>query len=86
MVTGAARGLGRVIAKTLAEEGYDLVLVDVAELGGTAAEVEERGGQAWPRVMDVSSETDVVALAERLLGEGLCRGQGAHQAEMAGLQ
>ena len=63
VVTGAARGLGRVIAKTLAEEGYDLVLVDVAELGGTVAEVEERGGQAWPRVMDVSSETDVVALA-----------------------
>ena len=56
-------GSVRAIAKTLAEEGYDLVLVDVAELGGTVAEVGKSAAGSRPRVMDVSSETDVVALA-----------------------
>jgi NAD(P)-dependent dehydrogenase (short-subunit alcohol dehydrogenase family) len=63
VVTGAARGLGRVIAMTLAEEGYDLVLADVADLGPTVADVERRGAGAWPAKMDVSSEQDVTTFA-----------------------
>jgi NAD(P)-dependent dehydrogenase (short-subunit alcohol dehydrogenase family) len=63
VVTGAARGLGRVIAVTLAEEGYDIALVDLADSNATAAEVEQRGARAWPTNMDVSSEADVIALA-----------------------
>ncbi len=67
VVTGAARGLGRVIAVTLAEEGFDLVLVDVADLEATVADVELRGTTAWPRTMDVSVEPDVAALATGVL-------------------
>jgi NAD(P)-dependent dehydrogenase (short-subunit alcohol dehydrogenase family) len=63
VVTGAARGLGRVIATTLADEGFDLALVDVADLEATVADVEGHDARAWPRVMDVSSEADVTALA-----------------------
>ena len=62
-MTGAARGLGRVIALTLAEEGYDIVLVDLADSNATAAEVEQHGASAWPTNMDVSCEADVIALA-----------------------
>jgi NAD(P)-dependent dehydrogenase (short-subunit alcohol dehydrogenase family) len=64
VVTGAARGLGRVIAATLADEGYSLVLADVTDLAGTAADVESRGGTAWPSRTDVSSESAVRALAD----------------------
>lgn len=67
VVTGAARGLGRVIAVTLAEEGFDLALVDMADLEAVMADVEQRGANAWPRTMDVSAEPDVTALATDLL-------------------
>ncbi len=63
MVTGAARGLGRVIAVTLAAEGYDLALVDVADVAVTAAEAGGRGARAWAARLDVSSEADVTAFA-----------------------
>jgi NAD(P)-dependent dehydrogenase (short-subunit alcohol dehydrogenase family) len=63
VVTGAARGLGRVIAVTLAEAGYDVALVDVATLEDVAAEVEQTGAGAWPWRADVAVEADVLALA-----------------------
>ena len=63
MVTGAARGLGRVIALTLAAEGCTLVLADVADPAETAAEVASAGAEVWPARADVSAEDDVRALA-----------------------
>jgi len=62
VVTGAARGLGRVIASTLAREGYILVLADVADCAGTAAEVAALGAEVWPSRTDVSAEGEVLAL------------------------
>jgi NAD(P)-dependent dehydrogenase (short-subunit alcohol dehydrogenase family) len=64
VVTGAGRGLGRVIAGTLAGEGYSLVLADVSDVAATAADVESHGVPAWPSRTDVSSESDVRALAD----------------------
>ena len=58
MVTGAARGLGRVIALTLAAEGCTLVLADVADPAETAAEVASAGAEVWPARADVSAEDD----------------------------
>jgi NAD(P)-dependent dehydrogenase (short-subunit alcohol dehydrogenase family) len=63
VVTGAARGLGRVIASTLAREGYTLVLADVSDCAATAAEVAALGAEVWPSRTDVSAEGDVRALA-----------------------
>ena len=63
VVTGAARGLGRVIASTLARESYTLVLADVVDCAATAAEVTARGAQVWASRTDVSREADVLALA-----------------------
>jgi NAD(P)-dependent dehydrogenase (short-subunit alcohol dehydrogenase family) len=63
VVTGAARGLGRVIATTLAGEGYDLALVDVNGLGAAVADVEGRGARAWPSTLDVSNEAEVATFA-----------------------
>ena len=62
-MTGAARGLGRVIALTLASEGDTLVLADVGDPAETAAEVRSAGSQVWAARADVSSEDDVRTLA-----------------------
>ncbi len=68
VVTGAARGLGRVVAGKLADEGYDLALVDVAGTGATAADVGRRGATVWSSSTDVSLEADAVALATEVAG------------------
>jgi NAD(P)-dependent dehydrogenase (short-subunit alcohol dehydrogenase family) len=64
IVTGAARGVGRVIAASLAREGYRIVLVDVTEPVHTAAEIEAMGGALLSSQTDVSREADVVALVQ----------------------
>ncbi|HTW07410.1 MAG TPA: SDR family oxidoreductase [Acidimicrobiales bacterium] len=67
VVTGAARGLGRVIASTLAGEGYDLALVDVVDLEGTAGALAG-SGSILVRAGDVSIERTVVGFANEVIG------------------
>src|SRR5262249_12909392 len=64
VVTGAARGLGRVVASTLARAGYGLVLVDLSPLEPTVTDVEAAGSEALAQNGDVSSEPDVARIAE----------------------
>jgi NAD(P)-dependent dehydrogenase (short-subunit alcohol dehydrogenase family) len=63
VVTGAAQGIGRRVAETLAERGFDLVLTDVQASGATAAAVRERGREALDVPGDVSDEGQVETLA-----------------------
>jgi NAD(P)-dependent dehydrogenase (short-subunit alcohol dehydrogenase family) len=57
VVTGAARGLGRAIALSLAEAGADVALGlrDPGSDGGLAAEIEAVGRRAFPVAMDVTN-------------------------------
>ncbi len=57
LVTGASRGLGRIIALVLAEAGADVVLVarNTERLEQVAEEVRQRGRQAVPIAADLSS-------------------------------
>jgi NAD(P)-dependent dehydrogenase (short-subunit alcohol dehydrogenase family) len=56
LVTGAARGLGRAIALSLAEAGADVALGlrDASSDGGLVAEIAALGGRAVPFAMDVT--------------------------------
>ncbi|HJZ61067.1 MAG TPA: SDR family NAD(P)-dependent oxidoreductase [Miltoncostaeaceae bacterium] len=67
VVTGAARGLGRVVASTLAQAGHRLVLVDRSPVADTAADVEAAGTEALAVAADVSSQSDVARVAAQTL-------------------
>ncbi len=71
VVTGAASGIGRALARRFADEGMKVVLADVegAAAEKVAAELRERGAQALGVQTDVSSSEQVEALAERTYQE-----------------
>ena len=56
IVTGAAQGIGRAIARRLASDGYAVALIDINAdaLDEVKREIEERGGQALCRSTDLS--------------------------------
>ena len=68
-VTGAAQGIGRAIALTLAEDGADLALGDLnlEKLEATAREVEGLGRKALALHLDVSSSDSVQAAVAKTL-------------------
>jgi NAD(P)-dependent dehydrogenase (short-subunit alcohol dehydrogenase family) len=71
IVTGAAQGLGRVIAKRLAEEGAKLVICDIQEdrLAIAARELRAETGMPFLEVGGDLSEPGVAeAMVERALG------------------
>lgn len=68
VITGAARGIGRAIAETMAEEGAKIVLADLLpEVQQTAEEFKSRGWEAIAVMGNVSKTED----AEQLINEAL---------------
>jgi len=70
IVTGASRGLGRAMAKALAEAGADVALAarSVAELEETAMAIEKIGRRALVVPTDVTIYSQVETLVERAAG------------------
>ncbi len=73
LVTGAARGLGRAIAETLASCGAKIACIDVNEeaLAETVSAIEAAGGSAAPHACDVSDSqrvTEVVGEVTKAWG------------------
>jgi 3-oxoacyl-[acyl-carrier protein] reductase len=69
LVTGASRGIGRVTALALAEQGADLVVsARSAELlGEVAAQIESLGRRVLAVVADVEKSADIDALIEQAI-------------------
>jgi 3-oxoacyl-[acyl-carrier protein] reductase len=70
IVTGAAKGMGAAITKTLAREGADLVLTarDTTALEEVASEVRALGSEAHVVACDVTDEAQVKAMVETARG------------------
>jgi pyridoxal 4-dehydrogenase len=64
IVTGAAQGIGKAIAKRLAADGAKVILSDV-NAEGAAAAAREIGGSATSVPADISSVDDVAALVAK---------------------
>lgn len=66
LVTGAGRGIGAEIARTLADLGADVAVndIDPETAAGTVADVEERGQSAVRIVGDVSDPDAVEAMVD----------------------
>jgi NAD(P)-dependent dehydrogenase (short-subunit alcohol dehydrogenase family) len=61
LVTGAASGIGRATALTIAREGAKLIIADMNEDGGqqTVHTITENGGEATFVQVDVSNAAEV---------------------------
>lgn len=66
VVTGAAQGVGLVTASTLAQRGYRTILTDIQSLDSAVATLSARGSKVASIVGDISSETFVQELAQRV--------------------
>jgi NAD(P)-dependent dehydrogenase (short-subunit alcohol dehydrogenase family) len=62
IVTGGARGLGAVFARSLAREGARVAIGNIVDGANIAAEIKSAGGEAIAEIVDVSEEVSVAAL------------------------
>lgn len=69
LVTGASRGLGRAMARSLAEAGATVVLAarDVSKLEAAAAEIRAAGYRADIEAFDLTDEQKVIAAVPNIL-------------------
>lgn len=69
IVTGAAQGIGRAIAETLAEAGADVVVADLdpTRSKDTVAAVEKAGRKALNLKVNVADANDTKAMAEQVI-------------------
>jgi 3-oxoacyl-[acyl-carrier protein] reductase len=63
IVTGAARGIGEAIARRLHEDGYRVLLADLADAGGLAAELGDGAEAVEHDVRELASWERVLAAA-----------------------
>jgi NAD(P)-dependent dehydrogenase (short-subunit alcohol dehydrogenase family) len=70
LITGAAKGLGRVLAVGLARQGADVVAIDLdPSVGSLAAEIESFGRKAITATCDITREDEVRDLVDRCVRE-----------------
>ena len=71
LVTGAASGIGKAAAELIAQRGGKVICLDLNEDGLkiTVAQIEQAGGSAGYKVLDVSSQSGVKKVVAEILAE-----------------
>jgi len=71
IVTGGAQGIGRAYCLRFAEEGAAVAVVDLRDeqAQSVAKEINEQGGRAIALRVDITSEEETLAMAERVKAE-----------------
>ena len=71
LVTGAASGIGKAAAELIAQRGGKVICLDLNEDGLkiTVAQIEQAGGSAGYKVLDVSSQSGVKKVVVEILAE-----------------
>jgi len=71
IITGAGRGLGRIMALALAEAGSDIVLAARSsdEIEKVADEISVLGRQALPICVDITNSSDISKMTEKAVAE-----------------
>ncbi|MBU1307481.1 MAG: glucose 1-dehydrogenase [Alphaproteobacteria bacterium] len=64
IITGAARGIGAVMAKRMAQEGANVVVTDVLDTDATVAAIKRDGGSAIGLSVNITSDADLAAMVE----------------------
>jgi len=66
LITGAGRGLGRVIATKLAEEGCRVVICDIGGAEKAAQEISDQGGEALAVECDISKTGQIAEMLKKI--------------------
>lgn len=72
LVTGAAGGIGHVIALRLAEDGFDVAVNDIRgtpKLDELVQEIESKGRRSLGVPADISLESDVEKMVQKVVQE-----------------
>ena len=71
LATGAASGIGKAAAELIAQRGGKVICLDLNEDGLkiTVAQIEQAGGSAGYKVLDVSSQSGVKKVVAEILAE-----------------
>lgn len=64
VITGAAQGIGALMAKAMAEQGAQVLVTDVQDTGAAVAAITEAGGTAQGMTVDVTKNADLVAMVD----------------------
>lgn len=69
LVTGGAKGIGKAVALMLAKNGATVVVADIEEKNGckVVEEIEQLGGSAYFKLVNISSADDIKELVEFML-------------------
>lgn len=68
-VTGAARGIGAAVCRTLAASGVDVAVADLRDGTASADDVQGRGRRALPLELDVTDAEAVATAVDRTVAE-----------------
>lgn len=65
IITGSARGMGRVFALRFAKEGAKVTVCDILDVKPVAEEIEKAGGEVLALKIDVTNEKETAELAKK---------------------